>query len=433
MYSGEFDSDTLNQPNIPELSTISISGEKYIANLVWTPSASAHEAEVSRNELCFQLNSGNYCRYKPNKYLIQFGVVAAGDNSCHGLPALAANIKSLEDASFCGIWTTDERLWVILAFDDDQGVLVDAVFDSKEEARLELERAIIQHDYKSIYVPDDSWVGFNSENPYPELADLLKAKSKCIVTNAKKRKIKNLLFIVGVAALATAIFFAFNYWQEKQQEARDEAAEAERLANRPKIHIAPPPWLDKPSQNGFVSKCVDELTKHDLDTTLIAGWSEDTNTQRVCSTSGVEYTIKRDGATENWYDFMREHINIAHKPEMVKLSANSVKLKWPVEFSKEQIDQTMYSYSNVVAYLQSQFAEMGRTGITFDAANTQSGYSGWQAYTFKFSLGDNPYLYLPLLNKINNLIFIQMNYLKSNNSWDVQGVLYEKLPQQSPR
>jgi hypothetical protein len=147
----------------------------------------------------------------------------------------------------------------------------------------------------------------------------------------------------------------------------------------------------------------------------------------------VEYTIKRDGATENWYDFMREHINIAHKPEMVKLSANSVKLKWPVEFSKEQIDQTMYSYSNVVAYLQSQFAEMGRTGITFDAANTQSGYSGWQAYTFKFSLGDNPYLYLPLLNKINNLIFIQMNYLKSNNSWDVQGVLYEKLPQQSPR
>lgn len=178
MYSEDYDSYALSQPEIPELSTITISGKKYIANLIWTPSASAHEADVSRNELCYQLNSNNYCRYKPNKYLVQFGIVASGDNSCHGLPSLAANIKPLENNSFCGIWSTDECLWIILAFDDDQGVLVDAVFDSKEEARSELERAVLQHDYKNIYVPDDSWGCFNSDSAYPQLEELLKPKPR---------------------------------------------------------------------------------------------------------------------------------------------------------------------------------------------------------------------------------------------------------------
>lgn len=430
MYSEEFDSDALNQPDIAELSTITISGNKYIANLIWTPSASAHEADVSRNELCYQLNSNNYCRYKPNKHLVQFGVVASSDTSCHRLPSLAGNVKPLENNSFCGIWSTDERLWVILAFDNDKSVLVDAVFHSKEEASFELERSILQHDYKNIYVPDDSWVGYNSDIAYPKLDILLKSKPRCLVTNTKKRNIKNLLIIVCIALIAIAFYLAFSYWQEKREQAMIEAAKRVRMVNKPKIQIAPPPWISKPTQNEFISKCIVELTQHELDTTLIPGWSEDINAQRTCNTSGVRYTIRREGATQNWYDYMKQHINIKPAPEMVKLSADSVQLKWPIAFTKERASKTMYSYSNIVAYLNSEFAELNKPGINFDAVNTQSGYSGWQVYTFNFLLGTNPYLYLPLLNKINNMIFIQMNYQKSTNEWGIQGAIYELIPQQ---
>lgn len=432
MYSEEIDSVSMNQPDINELSTITISGKNYIANLVWTPSASAHEADVSKNELCYQLNSNNFCRYKPNKYLVQYGVVASSDISCHGLPALAANIKHLDTISFCGIWKTDEGLWVILAFDDDQGVLVDAVLDSKEEARAELERTIIQHDYQTVYVPDDSWGSFATDPTYPQLEALLKPKPKCIVSNAKKRKLKNIFVILGIVLVSAAFFFAFQYWQEKKQEAEDRAAELSKVKKRPKIQIAPPPWINRPTQNEFVSRCFDELTKYELDTTLIPGWSEDTSSQRICNTTAVQYTIKRDGATGNWYDYMKQHIDIKDRPEMIKLSADKVQLKWSIEFSNEHPSKNMHSYNQVVAYLASEFDEMKKTPITFNNADTQSGYQGWQVYTFKFSLGKNPYLYLPLLNKVDNLTFTEMHYQKSTGTWEIQGALYDLIPQDQP-
>lgn len=410
---------------------IRVNGKYYAANLVWTAADQINAVKISKQELIFQLESDLLCKFSPSRGVVQFGIADANTVSAHNLPALAANIVHPNNSSFCGVWQTEENIWIVIGKHQQEGIIADHAFSNKEDAIREFNTTLVQCDWDSILVPDDSW-GVLPSGDYYDLEQLISKKIRCRIKSSKKQKIQNAIKIIVAMAILAGGYSGYSYWHNLQLEKEEQQRKlrmAEMERNKPKIVIAAAPWLSQPDKMDFLQQCIDEMSKYKIATTMMPGWEASGTSE--CSTTQVTYWIKRGSATKNWFDFMKD--GIWPKPVIDVESENSVKLSWPIKINIKNQSTYQYGYDEVKKYLGEQLSELNMADIKFSDPVNDTKNIGWEKRDFNIVIDKDPKVYLPIVEKITNMVFTKLTYSGQKEGWTVYGTLYSKSSQLTPK
>lgn len=402
-----------------ELSVISLAGRSYAANLVWTPTLPGPAAAQARKELCAQLNSKLWCAFTPCKGYRQYGVGDGGLEHRHGLRVLATNIRHPEGKSFCGVWLTEDMCWVVLAIEANRTVQSDKIFANETEAKIELITLLNQYEWEEIIVPEN-WE-MQGKNSQLTLEELLTVKKVTRLLNETQAIIKKLLWLFVVLMVVGAGFKGYTIWQESLRLKALELEKKRSIPDSQPVKVAPAPWLGLPEKIDFLQQCVSQIMEKLPDTTAIPGWQQSGDAE--CTNSALSYKIARQAGTMNWFKFMKDQL--PSQPHYQIINDKLVEMTWPMTFKLNNNPEPVLEYNAVTSYLNGEFQEMNRA-ITFSEPEYDK--EGWQKRSFSLAIDSDPFLYMPLLIKINNLHFERLIYTVSSKVWTIQGVLYELAP-----
>ena len=180
------------------------------------------------------------------------------------------------------------------------------------------------------------------------------------------------------------------------------------------------PWSDMPKPLSFMVKCLDAIELNRINSASVPGWFPSGKVS--CVNSELSYQVEQQGGLLLWMRNADYFFSSEHKPKVNKVSENSFELLWPLDVSKydsEVFDSSSLRESEEIKnYLVDTF-ENNFIPLTIEAEE-DSGH-GFLESSFSFTVGANPLLIMPILNKVEHIVITKIERDAENNEWIING------------
>lgn len=401
----------------------------YAVGLVWYPADKSNVAKEARERAQeSSINADFYCP-RPKQYGLGLKVL---DHKAK-MPALAAHIAASVAPDFIGVFNVGPY-WYLVAI--RKGLILtdkDRVFLSESEARETFVETFDQAEWEQAFAPS-AWGIEDTEDRSLDQVLIDKPPARLKPLKASN----NFAKIAALGAVAVVAVFVSG---ELGQETVDPSANIKAVYNKvgerglkvgnkePKLPPEPPaPWEGKPSGVSFITSCVSQMQRMELD---IPGW----HPARIkCSGQDklVKLSLVRDGGTTNWIGEIYNKDGV--RPSVVPRNSKEVDVFFPLQATVMHArDVAGEDLSDVRRYLVSQLEERFES-IAFqnirDMSEAENVY--YQGISFNFTSEHNPLKFVGILTKLPVLNINTVEVDLGTFDWKVEGSVYEKRDEPVP-
>ena len=389
---------------------VSVKGKKYGVNLLWGYASPEDNVNARLRESMSLMNSKLYLKasvFSGDKF-------AVGDKELGHKRGLVALLSAVEcdGSSMCAILPSDEDFWLVFAFSKEGIVLVDKVFASQGEAQDYFNESVVYSgEWDKIY--SHSSIG---QGEIIELSDLITSKG----IRLKETGVASFLPFLFVILVGGVLVGGGYFLTQRLGFLQEDEIPSENITIEEPVEKISAPWSDMPKPLSFMVKCLDAIELNRINSASVPGWFPSGKVS--CVNSELSYQVEQQGGLLLWMRNADYFFSSEHKPKVNKVSDNSFELLWPLDVSKydsEVFDSSSLRESEEIKnYLVDTF-ENNFIPLTIEAEE-DSGH-GFLESSFSFTVGANPLLIMPILNKVEHIVITKIERDAENNEWIING------------
>lgn len=389
---------------------VSVKGKKYGVNLLWGYASPEDNVNARLKESMSLMNSKLYLKasvFSGDKF-------AVGDKELGHKRGLVALLSAVEcdGSSMCAILPSDEDFWLVFAFSKEGIVLVDKVFASQGEAQDYFNESVVYSgEWDKIY--SHSSIG---QGEIIELSDLITSKG----IRLKETGVASFLPFLFVILVGGVLVGGGYFLTQRLGFLQEDEIPSENITIEEPVEKISAPWSDMPRPLSFMVKCLDAIELNRINSASVPGWFPSGKVS--CVNSELSYQVEQQGGLLLWMRNADYFFSSEHKPKVNKVSENSFELLWPLDVSKydsEVFDSSSLRESEEIKnYLVDTF-ENNFIPLTIEAEE-DSGH-GFLESSFSFTVGANPLLIMPILNKVEHIVITKIERDAENNEWIING------------
>lgn len=389
---------------------VSVKGKKYGVNLLWGYASPEDNVNARLKESMSLMNSKLYLKasvFSGDKF-------AVGDKELGHKRGLVALLSAVEcdGSSMCAILPSDEDFWLVFAFSKEGIVLVDKVFASQGEAQDYFNESVVYSgEWDKIY--SHSSIG---QGEIIELSDLITSKG----IRLKETGVASFLPFLFVILVGGVLVGGGYFLTQRLGFLQEDEIPSENFTIEEPVEKISAPWSDMPKPLSFMVKCLDAIELNRINSASVPGWFPSGKVS--CVNSELSYQVEQQGGLLLWMRNADYFFSSEHKPKVNKVSENSFELLWPLDVSKydsEVFDSSSLRESEEIKnYLVDTF-ENNFIPLTIEAEE-DSGH-GFLESSFSFTVGANPLLIMPILNKVEHIVITKIERDAENNEWIING------------
>lgn len=389
---------------------VSVKGKKYGVNLLWGYASPEDNVNARLRESMSLMNSKLYLKasvFSGDKF-------AVGDKELGHKRGLVALLSAVEcdGSSMCAILPSDEDFWLVFAFSKEGIVLVDKVFASQGEAQDYFNESVVYSgEWDKIY--SHSSIG---QGEIIELSDLITSKG----IRLKETGVASFLPFLFVILVGGVLVGGGYFLTQRLGFLQEDEIPSENFTIEEPVEKISAPWSDMPRPLSFMVKCLDAIELNRINSASVPGWFPSGKVS--CVNSELSYQVEQQGGLLLWMRNADYFFSSEHKPKVNKVSDNSFELLWPLDVSKydsEVFDSSSLRESEEIKnYLVDTF-ENNFIPLTIEAEE-DSGH-GFLESSFSFTVGANPLLIMPILNKVEHIVITKIERDAENNEWIING------------
>ncbi|MCF7447033.1 hypothetical protein [Escherichia coli] len=389
-----------------------IDSKQYAVNLLWGSSQDTETTNQALNKSLALMSSKLYSvieRFQGEQF-------AVGDKNIghkRGLVTLLSAID-FDGSSFCGLFPTDNELWLVIGVDKDGMVHFDKSFHSKDDAKkFFFDHVAYGYPWDRTYSPSDVGVGESKS-----ITELSLIKGKKLKEKGAGQLMPVLFSGVGIIICFVIIYNAINSWlNSKDKDMINEVSPpviSEEVRNVP--------WGGKSKPASLFSQCIKEMDSFRFLAASVPGWMPEDKV--TCKDSNISFNVNRSGGLDIWYEEPSLFFHTRDIPAITKNGNDKITLTWPLDtviYENSRLDvNRLNNTQEIIRYLSRQF-ENSWIDITFGQPVPDG---NTERVAFSFSLNNDPRILLPILSEVNGLIITNVDYDFSGSNWNVSGVFW---------
>ncbi len=389
-----------------------IGSKRYAVNLLWGSSQDTETTNQALNKSLALMSSKLYSvigRFQGEQF-------AVGDKNIghkRGQVTLLSAID-FDGSSFCGLFPTDNELWLVIGVDKDGMVHFDKSFYSKDDAKkFFFDHVAYGYPWDRAYSPSDVGVGESRR-----ITELSLIKGKKLREKGAGQLMPVVFSGVGIIICFAIIYNAIDLWlSSKNNDVINEISPpviSEEVRNIP--------WEGKSKPASLFSQCIKEMDSFRFLAASIPGWMPEDKV--TCKDSDINFGIYRSGGLDIWYESPSLFFHSGEIPRITKNSNDKIILTWPLEtvkYDSSRLDvHKLNKTQEIIRYLSRHFENSWvyiKFGPSVPDGNTER-------VDFSFSLNNDPRILLPILSEVNGLIITNVDYDFSGSNWNVKGVFW---------
>ncbi|EFA4129265.1 hypothetical protein C5913_003971 [Escherichia coli O13] len=389
-----------------------IGSKQYAVNLLWGSSQDTETTNQALNKSLALMSSKLYSvieRFQGEQF-------AVGDKNIghkRGLVTLLSAID-FDGSSFCGLFPTDNELWLVIGVDKDGMVHFDKSFYSKDDAKkFFFDHVAYRYPWDRTYSPSDVGVGESKS-----ITELSLIKGKKLKEKGAGQLMPVLFFGAGIIICFVIIYNAIDSWLSgKDKDIINEVSPpviSEEVRNVP--------WGGKSKPASLFSQCIKEMDSFRFLAASVPGWMPEDKV--TCKDSNISFSVHRSGGLDIWYEDPSLFFHPGNIPGITKNGNDRITLTWPldtVRYDSLRLDvNRLNNTQEIIRYLSRQFENSWiniKFGQPVPDGNTER-------VDFSFSLNNDPRILLPILSEVNGLVITNVDYDFSGSNWNVSGVFW---------
>lgn len=388
-----------------------IGSKSYAVNLLWGSAQGTETTEQALNKGLSLVSSELYS-IVPRFQGEQFALGDKGIGHKRGLITLLSAI-GFDGSSFCGLFPTDNGLWLVIGVDKEGMVHFDKSFDRLEYAKdFFLDNVAYGYPWDKIYSPSNVGIGESGN-----IADFLLVKGKKL----KEKGIRQLrpIFFSGLGVM---IFFILLYnimdlWLSGNDKSVNSIPE-------PSIRevVRDIPWGGKSDPMSLLTQCMMSMDSLRFLAASIPGWMPENKAN--CNDAVITFSVQRSGGLDIWYEAAHLFFQEGKVPKIKKMGKDKIELSWPLDTTKygsSRLEENLMERTkNIERYLSTQF-ENSWVDIRYGKTVKDGAI---EEVEFSFSFRNDPRILLPILTKVDGLTITRINYDFSSGIWNFNGIFW---------
>ncbi len=388
-----------------------IGSKQYAVNLLWGSAQDTETTNQALNKSLALMSSKLYSvigRFQGEQF-------AVGDKNIghkRGQVTLLSAID-FDGSSFCGLFPTDNDLWLVIGVDKDGLVHFDKSFDSKDDAKkFFFDYVAYGYPWDRTYSPSD--VGIGESRSITELSLI---KGKKLREKGAGQLLPVVFSGVGIMVCFVIAYNAIDLWLSNR--ANDIAEAPQPVASEEVRNV---PWEGKSKPDSLFSQCIKEMDSLRFMAASVPGWMPENKVK--CEDSDINFSVYRSGGLDIWYQNPSLFFHNGKMPVITKDDNDKITFTWPLEtikYASSILDvHKLNSIHEITRYLTNQF-ENSWVNISFGQP-VQDGNT--ERMDFSFSIKNDPRILLPILSEVKGLIITDVDYDFSESNWNVKGVFW---------
>ncbi len=393
-----------------------VDGSLYAVSLLWSKAENSSEISSELKKSMMLIGSKLYIE-PDKKESLQFAVADKSLGHKRGMVSLASTIHH-EGRSFCALLPSDKDVWVLLAADRDGNVIFDKAFYGREEAKNHFNNYVLfYNEWDIIYCPEDIGPGISIE-----LGELITSRGKRI----KEKGISTLLPVTGIAAgviiFSGCIFHIVNWWLDSKEK---EIVMEPQIMIQERLESLKAPWSNKSEPLSLIANCKKSLEEKRLLAYSVPGWLPDD--KATCKDEKISFIVQKGDGLSLWMDNATEFFLTEDKPEISMGLSGEYIFSWGLnthKYSEKNLSEKDIIYlSDAVNFLKKEF-ENSFIDINISEPKPSGLRDNISKIDFRFSLKQDPFLMMPVLEKINGLVLTKLEYDFKNGEWEIEGIFW---------
>mgnify|MGYP001057920877 CR=1 FL=1 len=404
---------------------LSIDGKEYAVEIFWNNvndiNNATSEAKVAAKSSSFSADF--YCVRGENTPQYGLGFKAYGHKP--GMPSLASHLNEMVTGNWIGVFKVSGSYYLVAVRDDAVLTDYDKVFTDEEEIREEFSDIFYSSTWEHAYAPKDWGVDDTEEK---NIEDLLNGTPEVKLKDVSSVRV--LIKYGGVIAILAGLFFGGlqlykTFFEEEvaetvtavYKEVETRIIEQTGVKQVEQEVIPDAPWLNKPVGLSFMSSCVTDIKKMDIN---VPGWEAK---GMICSDGVTSMLLNRSGGTINWISYYYNGKG-SIDPNIIPLTDDSVEIGYPsAVVSRYPASIETFPINQVRRYLFSQFDEvfLKIKFTSIDEFPHPEAYRFFDGIGFEFTTNHEPTDFTKILSRIPVLLIDRVEYNIVNDTWTVSG------------